>query len=191
MVVRQDIGNLGPLDKSNESWRATGVVIGETIGGAITSVIEKVRGLIGWFRDAAKSIGGFFSNLGGILKTPMIGGGAKAPFVSGSVAGARAAGGPVRRGSTHLVGERGPELWRTPTSGSITNTMDTVRAIKAQALAGAAQAGGGAVTNVGGITIHVQAAPGQSAQSIADTVERRLSERLNALSRGAFSDGVY
>jgi hypothetical protein len=42
---------------------------------------------------------------------------------------------------------------------------------------------------VGGI--NVQAAPGQSAEQIASAVERHLSNKLNALSRGAFSDGVY
>lgn len=100
----------------------------------------------------------------------------------------RAAGGPVRSGGTYLVGERGPELFRAATSGHITNTLDTVRAIKAQALAGAARGG---VTNVGGISINVSAAPGQSPEAIASAVERKLSEKLAALSRGAFSDGVY
>ena len=40
----------------------------------------------------------------------------------------------------------------------------------------------------GAIVIH--AAPGQSSDEIADAVERRLSAKLNALSRGAFSDGT-
>lgn len=43
--------------------------------------------------------------------------------------------------------------------------------------------------NVGGI--HIQASAGQSPEAIAAAVERRMSEKLNALSRGAFSDGVY
>lgn len=105
---------------------------------------------------------------------------------------ARAAGGPVRAGSTYLVGENGPELFRARANGAISNTLDTVRAIKAHAMAGAAKAGGGAaVTNVGGVTINVQAAPGQSPEAIASAVEKQLSSKLNALSRGAYSDGVY
>lgn len=43
------------------------------------------------------------------------GGGSDSP----AVAGARAAGGPVRAGSTYLVGERGPELFTPPRSGVI------------------------------------------------------------------------
>jgi hypothetical protein len=49
--------------------------------------------------------------------------------------------------------------------------------------------GGGSVSNA--VSINVQAAPGQSPEAIASAVERRMSEKLNALSRGAFSDGVY
>lgn len=38
-------------------------------------------------------------------------------FTSSGVAGARALGGPVAGGETYLVGERGPELFRPPSSG--------------------------------------------------------------------------
>lgn len=62
-----------------------------------------------------------------------------------------------------------------------------MRAIKANALSGAT--GGSMSVNVGGI--HIQASAGQSPEAIAAAVERRMSEKLNALSRGAFSDGVY
>src|SRR5690606_30540669 len=111
--------------------------------------------------------------------------------------------------STYLVGEKGPELFRAPATGHITNaletarmrrtraqgsvpnTLDTVRAIKAQALAGASQQAGGTTTNVGGVTIHVTAAPGQSPEAIAAAVESKLSSKLNSLNKGAFSDGVY
>jgi hypothetical protein len=71
----------------------------------------------------------------------------------------------------------------------ISSTMDTVRAIKAHALAGAGRHAGGNVSNT--VTINVQAAAGQSPEAVADAVERRLSEKLSALSRGAYSDGVY
>lgn len=98
----------------------------------------------------------------------------------------RALGGPVRSGGSYWVGERGPELFRSPASGHISSTLDTVRAIKANALSGA---GGGSVSN--NVSINVHAAPGQSPEAIASAVERRMSEKLNALSRGAFSDGVY
>lgn len=76
--------------------------------------------------------------------------------------------------------------FRAGASGNISSTLDTVRAIKANALAGA---GGGSVSN--SVAINVHAAPGQSPEAIAAAVERRLSEKLSAMSRGAFSDGVY
>lgn len=137
----------------------------------------KVQALLGWV-----------SSIGAKIKSALTGGGAAAP--SGpAVDGARAAGGPVQRGKSYLVGERGPELWRAPASGRIIDTAGTVAAIKRQALAGAAQQGGGTVNyNIGGI--HVQAAPGQSADAIAEAVERKFSAKLAQLSRGAYSDGV-
>jgi hypothetical protein len=175
----------GPIDASKEGWRSLGVTIGTSIGGAITGVIEKIKSLIGWITSVPGKIAGMLG-FGGSGKTPV------AAAAAPAIAGARAAGGPVRAGSTYLVGENGPELFRARANGAISNTLDTVRAIKAQAMAGAArQAGGGTVNHVDVGGIYVQAAPGQSAEAIADAVERRLSEKLNALSRGAYSDGVY
>ncbi len=170
-----------PLNMSKQAWRDLGVTIGTSVGGAITGVIEKIKSLIGWITSVPGKIAG------------MLGGGSKsaASGAAPAIAGARAAGGPVRAGSTYLVGENGPELFRARANGAISSTMDTVRAIKANALAGAAQARGGTVNNVNVGGIHVQGAPGQSPEAIASAVERKLSEKLAALSRGAFSDGVY
>ncbi|WP_041358045.1 phage tail tape measure protein [Nitrobacter hamburgensis] len=178
----------GPIDASKEGWRSLGVTIGTSIGGAITSVIEKIKSLIGWITSVPGKIAGMLG-FGGSGKTPAA---AAATVAAPAIAGARAAGGPVRAGSAYLVGENGPEIFRARANGAISNTLDTVRAIKAQAMAGAAKAGGGAaVTNVGGVTINVQASPGQSPEAIAAAVEKQLSSKLNALSRGAYSDGVY
>ncbi|MBB1093871.1 phage tail tape measure protein [Rhodopseudomonas palustris] len=141
----------------------------------------KVHELLGWAAGIASRIRSAFA---GASAGAAAGGGAPA------VAGARAAGGPVRGGSTYLVGEHGPELWRAPASGRIENSLDTVRAIRATALAGTAgRAGGGATINAP-ISMTVNAAPGQSTEAIAAAVERKLSEKLAALSRSAYSDGV-
>lgn len=179
----------GPIDASKQAWRDLGVTIGTSIGGAITGVIEKIKSFIGWIASVPGKIAGMLGGVGSASKTPAA---AAATSAAPAVAGARAAGGPVRAGSTYLVGENGPELFRARANGAISSTMDTVRAIKAHALAGAArQAGGGTVNNVDVGGIHVQAAPGQSPEAIASAVERKMSEKLAALSRGAFSDGVY
>jgi hypothetical protein len=177
----------GPIDASKEGWRSLGVTIGTSIGGAITSVIEKIKSLIGWITSVPGKIAGMLG-FGGSGKTPAA---AAATVAAPAIAGTRAAGGPVRAGSAYLVGENGPEIFRARANGAISNTLDTVRAIKAQAMAGAAKAGGGGGTVTNTVTIHVQAAPGQSPEAIAAAVEKQLSSKLNALSRGAYSDGVY
>lgn len=157
--------------------------LGTTIGGKIWAGIKS-------------QIGNLLSSIKlpsfGSVVTGMMNGPNGAPKSSASTMPSvpiskRALGGPVRSGGTYLVGERGPELFRSPASGHISSTLDTVRAIKANALAGAG--GGGSVSN--SVSISVHAAPGQSPEAIASAVERRMSEKLNALSRGAFSDGVY
>lgn len=129
---------------------------------------------------------------------------------SPAVDAARAAGGPVRAGGTYLVGERGPELVTFPQAGFVHDAMKTARMLRNAALAsavsipavaapampsfqqqGSTQAVAQAPNiNVGGIRIEVQAATGQSPEQIAAAVERMLSAKLNALSRGSYSDGV-
>lgn len=164
---------IAPLNLSKEAWQSLGSTISSAIGSAVDYVIGKVQALA----SLLASIPGKIASMVGM-------GGGKSPPTAPAVAGARAAGGPVRGGSTYLVGERGPELFRSATSGRISNTLDTVRSLKA-----GSGGGGRSVNNT--VSINVQAAPGQSPEAIASAVERRMSEKLNALSRGAFSDGVY
>jgi TP901 family phage tail tape measure protein len=121
---------------------------------------------------------------------------------SPAVAGARAAGGPVRAGLPYLVGERGPEIVTFARNAFVNSAAATARMARNAALASAvtvpaaaapmtqAQARQAPNVNVGGITIHVQAAPGQSEERIAAAVDRQLSARLNELSSGAYSDGA-
>jgi TP901 family phage tail tape measure protein len=140
--------------------------------------------MLGWVKAIPGAIKGVFGGgqESGAGKPSGPGGTAKA--------GARAAGGPVRKGASYLVGERGPELFRAPASGAISSTAETVRLLKERALAGAARQGGGGGTMTNTVTIHVQAAPGQSTEAIAAAVERKFSEKFAALSRGAYSDGA-
>ncbi len=128
---------------------------------------------------------------------------------SPAVAGTRAAGGPVRAGGSYLVGERGPELVTFGQSGMVHDALKTARIMRNAAFASAialpaaaapampsfqsasaSQASHVREINAGGVTIYIQAAPGQSPDEIAQAVEQRLSSRLNALSRGAYSDGA-
>lgn len=137
-----------------------------------------------------------------------------------AVDGARAKGGPVRSGGTYLVGERGPELRTFSRSGFIHDATSTARMMRSAALASAAlafpaaaapaavgsdvpavnaaersmQRDSAAVPSIsiasGAFSFTIHAAPGQSPEQIAAEVERALSAKLNALSRGAFSDGA-
>ena len=74
---------------------------------AASSVIAMVERVIGPIKKAIAML----KNMIGL------GGGVKS---SGSLAGERAKGGPVSRGKTYLVGERGPELFTPASSGGIT-----------------------------------------------------------------------
>lgn len=132
---------------------------------------------------------------------------------SAAIEGARAAGGPVRAGGSYLVGERGPEIVTFARDGFVHDALKTARiaalaasatalplpAIAAPAIpsvgratASVQQGREGPSINVasGAFPITIQAAPGQSPQEIAESVERVLSEKLTGLYNGAFNDGV-
>lgn len=174
-----------------QTMTATWANITGPIKAAATQLYEAGANMITQLWEGMKSkfsaLLGWVSGIGSKIKGALGMGGAAA--AGGGVAGARAAGGPVSRGKSYLVGEHGPELWKAPSSGRIIDTAGTVAAIKAQALAGAARRGGGGNTISNSVTINVQAAPGQSTEAVAAAVERRLSEKLAALSRASYSSG--
>ncbi len=134
---------------------------------------------------------------------------------SPAVAGARAAGGPVRAGMPYLVGERGPELVTFPQAGMVHDALKTARILRNAAMASAVslpaaaapalpsfapQGGAPAQAQArnapsmtiasGAFQFTIQGAPGQSPQALAQEVKRVLSAELNALSRGSYSDGA-
>lgn len=225
-------GMLGPINAGKAAWQSFGESIGSSVGGVITTVIQKVADLADKVGTLASDMGakitagasalyaaggalltqlwegmkakfgallGWAAGIPGRVAGALGGGNSRAAGGAGNavggapaVAGARAAGGPVQSGRSYLVGERGMELFTPGMSGGITSAADTVRLLKENALAGAAKqsggGGGGSMTNT--VTIQVQAAPGQSTEAIAAAVERKFSEKLAQLSRGAYSDGV-
>jgi hypothetical protein len=71
------------------------------IGLAISAVVDVVGALIRGFQTVIS----LASKIGGLI--------------GGAFGGGRAAGGPVMRGTTYLVGEQGPELFTPSSSGSI------------------------------------------------------------------------
>lgn len=173
----------------------------------IDEMIAWFSGLPAWIVAAIGSI-----DIGSLIKWPtppawlsrLWGGGgatqAPAAPASATIAGTRAAGGPVRAGGSYLVGERGPELVTFGKSGMVHDALKTARMMRNAANApqlsssrysGApSQQGRGGGVNVSKIEIAVHASPGQSAGDVAQEVKRALSAELNALSRGAYSDGA-
>lgn len=91
-----------------------------------------------------------------------------------AVAGARAGGGPVRRGLTYLVGEQGPELFTAARDGTILPSGSFDRR-PPLAVPGGLRTAGPASISVG--DVHIHAAPGMDPRAVADEVIRVLRER--------------
>lgn len=105
------IGVTEAVRLSIEGWKAFFELISfgfdtmkTTVIDTIDFITEKVTAFIGLISDAIRKAKEFFGFSG-----------RKAPDIDG----ARADGGPVTRGGTFLVGERGPELFTPSTSGTI------------------------------------------------------------------------
>lgn len=99
----------------------------DMIQGLWDGAVRKFEELLVWFQGLPQRIVQAIGNidLSNIIKWPSLpswaGGGEAHPAQTTKVDGARAAGGPVNRGSTYLVGERGPELFTPRSSGDITS----------------------------------------------------------------------
>lgn len=136
------------LKRTKEEAEAGASTIGELIGGEISIAAENIReeltamqslaldvadgfayAFTSAFRDLDRGFGSFFDNViqgfedmlldisAQIIRAQLTQ--AIGSALGVSLAGARAAGGPVSAGSTYLVGERGPELFTPSRSGAI------------------------------------------------------------------------
>lgn len=94
-----------------------------------------------------------------------------------AIDGARAAGGPVARGRTYLVGEEGPELFQADSNGYVHDAA-TSRAMLARR--GGAAGGASASVSIGAIHLHLKG-DGVTAREIARELDRELRERLAGL----------
>lgn len=101
----------------------------------------------------------------------------------GGLAGARAKGGPVRRGSTYLVGEEGPELFRAPQSGRIIPAGRTAAMLAAAAMVPAAAAASPvsapAMSNASTFNITVNVNGAQDPGAVAREVRREIARIAN------------
>jgi len=139
--------------------------IGEVLGAAFKVLGVAISGVIGFFSTlvdiidrAYKAIVSFVNF---VRNNPVT------SAVSGVFGGGRAAGGPVSAGTTYLVGEKGPELFTSSTSGRIipNNAM-----------------GGGNTIN---ITVNGALDSEGTARTIVDILNR--SQARGSLGAGAFA----
>jgi hypothetical protein len=94
----------------------------------------------------------------------------------GGLAGARAAGGPVRRGGLYLVGEHGPELFRAQASGQIFSHAKTAAMLAgaASAMVPQAAAASGSGLSIDKVEIHINGVHDPDAVAVA--VRRELEK---------------
>jgi hypothetical protein len=128
---------LGPIDSTGEKWATWGGTLGGAAAKGVNAVIDGIQRLIGFMSTVIEKAGQVGSAIAGMWKgggANVPAGAARSPFVSNSVSGARAFGGPVISGKSYLVGERGPELFTPGISGNI-HTNDTLRKLTADGTA--------------------------------------------------------
>ncbi len=121
--------------------------------------------LVAPIKNALSSIGSYMPSFGGAE------GVTSDPAGTGVVDGARAKGGPVSRGSTYMVGERGPELITAGRSGYVNK-------------AGPAGAGGSMTVNQS-ISFNIS---GKADEDVVDKIRRVMREEVRETFRGVFAD---
>jgi hypothetical protein len=115
-------------NKAFEDWKTSSGALGEVVT-IILEPLKLITGGINSVKDAAVAAQAAIARLMGsqndgrvLAQIAVNAGDGNAPrpeYGSQVPAGARANGGPVLSGKTYLVGERGPELFTAPSSGTI------------------------------------------------------------------------
>lgn len=134
--------------------------------------------------QARAALSGIFSQLGGLIAGAAGGSDTGTPGISStspvdmsSVQGVefRAEGGNVNAGQPYIVGEKGPELWVPPASGSI---------VPNSALSSASAAGGGDLTIVQHISVDSRSDQASILQAVQTAKNAAVAEIKQNLSRG-------
>lgn len=110
-------------DYINDNWDfIAGVFTGAftLINDSINFVIDSIESLVGWLKDAVDWFGKFFTAKNEKGSTDLGVGGGSLGLTGVEIDGARANGGPILKGKTYLVGERGPELITPNQNGMVT-----------------------------------------------------------------------
>jgi len=146
------------------AWAGT---LGSQIASAITNAVS----------NAVSSAAGYLSSITGIGG----GGGGAAPAVAGEGMEARAKGGPVRAGTSYIVGEEGPEIFKPRQSGEIIPN--------GAASSGRPVAGGKAgIVYSPNISLMIHEATGDARAAVREFAET-LAREFEVASRASFADG--
>jgi len=139
--------------------------IGEVLGGAFKVLGIAISGVIGFFSSLVNIIDRAYSAI--VTFVNFVRNNPVTAAVGGVFGGGRAAGGPVSAGTTYLVGEKGPELFTSQTSGTIIPNT---------------KMGGGNTIN---ITVNGALDTEGTARTIVDILNR--SQARGSLGAGAFA----
>lgn len=160
--------------------------------GLYDGVVAKVDELVAWFTTLPSRIIAAIGriDLSGLIKWPSLpgwlGGGGSSPEAPATapVDGARADGGPVSRGKTYLVGERGPELFSPGQSGMI-SPNEAYAAARSTSQAAARQAP--SISISAPVTVYAQtnANPEDIARAVASATGSAIAGQVEA----ALNDG--
>jgi TP901 family phage tail tape measure protein len=162
---------------------------------AMTALLNGLKSAAGAVLDYIASLGAMISDkIMAAIRAPLgrvgnwigIGGG---DTKGAAIDGARARGGPVRRGGTYLVGEEGPELRTDLGTGRIIPHDETMRLLR-KSSSGAISGGGGGqslrpIEVNAPITIH---GGGADAKEIARQVRWEIEQAIRAGMRGLHAD---
>ena len=148
--------------------------------------VAKFEELLAWARGIPGRIKAAIGriDLSSIISLPSIFGGGSSEATPGAsndnVAGARAKGGPVKKGLTYLVGEEGPEPFTPTQNGHITSNRDW------RAAASGGRSGGVIVQQ----TNHIHLS-GRATKEDAEELTRALDRQLNRSAQVAFGNLKY
>ena len=132
----------------------------------VDRIVAPFRGIGAKIRGSLPAWAGGGSAGPSVPEAPAPAGGAN-PEGKGDFGGARADGGPVRRGTSYLVGERGPEIFTPRASGTITPN----RAIPVPSLAA-----------------HFNITFNGNGGNNVDEIRRVLREEVHKAFRGVYAD---
>jgi TP901 family phage tail tape measure protein len=170
------IGSFFSREVLSEGQKAAYAQAGSDLANAMIEAIKSAfNGLLAWFSTLPSRIVAAIGSIdvSSLIKWPSmpswLGSGSVEPAPVESVPG-KAAGGPISRGSTYMVGERGPELITAGRSGYVNK-------------AGSAIGGGVTVNQTISFSI-----TGRADEDVVEKIRRVLRDEVRETFRGVYAD---